>query len=107
MHSSKESHVEALLDGFQEIHHEMVSDVIAAEREIVFIICPAAFHQFGLKTLFLKNSFLVSVVNRRFAGQADVADLDVFPINHLGGGFFGAAAQKQDAQDHSADEFCK
>src|SRR6266496_1275975 len=104
VHSCEKPHIQALLDWFEEIHHQMVSDVIASEREVVLIVCPAAFHQFGLKALFLKNSFLVSVINRRFARQADVADANVLGVDDGGGGFLVAATQKHAAHYHSADD---
>ena len=68
MHTSNESHIEALLDGFEKVHHQVVSDVVAAEGEIVFVVCPTAFHQFGLEPFFFEQSCLIRVVDRRLAG---------------------------------------
>src|SRR5262249_27362368 len=98
MHSSKKSHIQSLFNRLEEIHHQMVSDVIASEREIIFIICPAAFHQLWLESFVFEKSLLVRGINRRLAGQTDKPDLDVFRIDHLGSGFLAAAAQKQRAE---------
>ena len=69
-----EFHVEPLLDRLEEIHHEMVRDVVAAEREHVLVFAPLAFHELDLETFLLEKSLLDRGENRRLAGDADVAD---------------------------------
>src|SRR5207244_5122604 len=56
--------------------YQMMGDVVAAKRQCVFISGPIAFHQFRLESLLLEKAFLVSRVNRSFAGQPDIADTD-------------------------------
>src|SRR5262249_20755006 len=90
--SGKESYVQSLLDWLQKIHHQMMSDVVAAEREIIFVIGPGAFHQFRLESLFLKKILLVCDVDRRFAGEANVADANVFGFSRHA---LTAASQEQ------------
>ena len=69
-----ESYVEPLLDRLEEIHHEMVRDVVTAEREHVLVFAPLAFHEFHLETFLLEKSHLDRGENRRLAGDPDVAD---------------------------------
>ena len=76
MNSCEEPYVQTLLYRFKEVHHQVVSNVIAAKRESVFVSCPIAFHQLRLESLLLKKALLVSGVNRRLTGQPDVTDAD-------------------------------
>src|SRR5712692_4596417 len=94
MDSGKESYVQPLLDWLQEIHHQMLRDVVAAQRQRIFVIRPGTFHQLRLESLLLEETLLVCGENRSFAREANVADANVFGVND-GGGFLIAAAQKQ------------
>ena len=67
-------YVEPLLDRLEEIHHEMVRDVVTAEREHVLVFAPLAFHELDLETFLLEKSQLDRGENRRLAGDSDVAD---------------------------------
>ena len=40
VHSSEKPHIQTLLDWFEEIHHQMVRDVVAAERKVIFVSGP-------------------------------------------------------------------
>src|SRR3954449_6664218 len=44
MNSGKESYVQTLFDRLEKIHHQMMSDVIAAQRQCVLVSCPIALH---------------------------------------------------------------
>src|SRR5262249_16443860 len=105
VNSAEKSYVEALLDWFQEIHHQMVRDVVGAEGKVILIIWPTAFHQFRLEAFILKESPLVSDVNWRFAGQTNEPDLHMLRIDDFGRGFLAAAGQKQAADTEREDEF--
>ena len=74
--SGGELHVEPLLDRLEEIHHEVVRDVEAAEREHVLVLRPLALHQLDLEPLLLEEALLDRGEDRRLAGEADVADAD-------------------------------
>src|SRR5215471_1833482 len=105
--SGKESYVQPLLDWLQEIHHQMMSDVVAAEREVIFVIGPGTFHQLRLESLLLEKTLLEGDEDRSFAREANVADANVFGVNGGGGGFFTRAAQKQSAAAECEDKSCK
>ena len=68
MHSSEEPHIQALLDWFEEIHHQMVRDVVAAEGQVIFVSRPAAFHELRLEAFILEEPLLVGGVNGSLAG---------------------------------------
>src|SRR6266487_3161267 len=102
--SGQESYVQPLLDWLQEIHHQMLRDVVAAQRQRVFIIRPGTFHQLRLESLLLEETLLVCGEDRGFAREADVADANVFGGNDGGGGFLTGAAQKQSAEAKCKDE---
>ena len=74
MDSGQEPYIQTLFDRFQEVHHQVMSDVVAAKGQCVFVSCPIAFHQFRLESLLPEEAFLVSDINRSFAGQTDVTD---------------------------------
>src|SRR5438445_9221390 len=82
----------------------MMSYVVAAQRQRIFIIRPRTSHQFRLESLFLEEALLVCGVDRSFAREADVADANVFGVND-GGGFLVAAVEKQGAETECDDEF--
>src|SRR5882724_2042872 len=103
--SGKESYIQPLLDRLQEIHHQMMSDVVAAKREVIFIIGPGTFHELRLESLLFEETLLIGDVDRSFAREADVADANVFGVNSGGGGFLTGAAQKQSAEAECNDEF--
>ena len=71
----------------------MVGDVVAAEREGVFVVRPIALHQLYLKVFLLEEALLVGNVNRRFAGQADITDADFVWIGGRGPGVLLATGQ--------------
>ena len=77
VHSAKETHVQSLLDWFEKIHHQMVRDVVGAEREIILVLRPTAFHQLRLQPFVLEEPFFVSGVDWRFASQPDKTNADV------------------------------
>src|SRR5262245_52700444 len=76
--SGKESYVQPLLDWLQEIHHQMMSDVVAAEREVIFIIGPGAFHQLRFESLLFEETLFIGDVDRSFAREANIADANLF-----------------------------
>ena len=80
MDSGEEPYIEALFDRLKEVHDQMVSDVVAAERECVFVIPPTALHQLHIKAFLLEEAFLVRNIDRCFAGQADVAHPDLIRV---------------------------
>ena len=88
-----ELHVEPLLDRLEEIHHEVMRDVVTAQSEHVLVVRPFAFHQFDLEPFLLEEAVLDRGENRRFASQADVADPDFVGVS--GGGVFFAPSKKQ------------
>ena len=49
VHSYNEPYIQTVLDWFEEIHHEMVSDVIAAEGEVIFVGRPTTFYKLWLE----------------------------------------------------------
>src|SRR5204863_2046747 len=77
VNAREEPYIQTLFDRFEEIHHQMMGDVVAAKRQCIFISGPIALHQFRLESLLLEKAPLVSGVNRSFAGQPDVADTDL------------------------------
>src|SRR6266478_8678823 len=107
MDAGKEPHIKALFDRLKEIHYQVMGDVVATQRQRVFIIRPGTFHQLRLESLLLEETLLVCGVDRSFAREADVADANVFGVNSGGGGFLAGAAQKQSAEAECNDEFCK
>jgi hypothetical protein len=74
--SGQKSDIQTLLDRLQKVHHQMMSDVEAAKRQRVLVSRPIALHQFGLESLLLEETLLVSRVDRSLASQADVTDAD-------------------------------
>ena len=76
MDSGGELHVQALLNRLEEIHHEVMRDVEAAEREHILVFRPLAFHQFDIESLLLEETILDRAENRRLACDADVSDTD-------------------------------
>src|SRR5215212_2253370 len=74
MNSSSEFNVEALLNRLEKIHHEMMRDVVTAQRENVFVLGPFALHEFDIEVFIFKKTFFDRGENGRFAGQPDVAD---------------------------------
>src|SRR5205814_7939974 len=77
VNAGEEPYIQALFDRFEEIHYQVMGNVVAAKRQCVFISGPIAFHQFRLESLLLEKALLVSHVDRSFAGQSDVADSDL------------------------------
>ena len=73
----QESYIQTLFDGLKEVHYQVMSDVVAAERQCVFISRPVALHQFGLESLLLEETLLVSGIDRSFASQTNVTDADL------------------------------
>jgi hypothetical protein len=71
------SHVQALLDGLEEVHDQVVGDVEPAQREHVLVFGPLALHELGLEPLLLEEAVLHGRVDRCLAGDADVAHLDL------------------------------
>src|SRR5712691_6958510 len=104
VHSSEEPHIQSLLDWLKEVHHQVVSDVVAAEREIIFVIRPTAFHKFGFEPLLLEKALLVSAENGSFASETDKADLHVLRVNDFGGGFLTAAGDEQNAEETNGND---
>ena len=78
MDSGKESYVQPLLDWLQEIHHQMLSDVVTTQRQRIFVIRPGTFHQLRLESLLLEETLLVCGEDRSFAREANVADANLF-----------------------------
>jgi len=74
MNSASEFYVKALFDRFQEIHHQMMGNVEAAESEDVFVICPFAFHQARIESFLFEKALLDRHKDWRFAGNADVTN---------------------------------
>ena len=79
-----ELHVEPLLDRLEEIHHEVMRDVVTAEREHVLVVRPLALHQFDLEPFLLEEALLDRAEDRRLAGDADVADADFVRARRFG-----------------------
>ena len=75
--SGEESYIQTLFDRFEEVHHQVMGDVVTAKRQCVFIGCPVTLHQFRLESLLFEKTFLISGVDRSFAGQTDVTDADL------------------------------
>src|SRR4030095_9063305 len=105
--SGQESHIEALFDRLKEIHDQMVGNVIAAERKVIFVSRPAAFHQFRLKALLLKKAQLVGGVDWSLAGQPDKADLHMLRVDDFCWARLLAATGKkeQSAEDGTGDSW--
>src|SRR4029077_20802682 len=72
--SGEKPHIQSLFDRLKEVHHEMMSDIVAAQRERIFVICPIALHQLRLEAFLLEEALLVCSVDRRFASEPNVAD---------------------------------
>ena len=101
MDAAGEFHVQSLLDRLEEIHHEMMRDVVAAEREHVLVIRPFAFHEADVEPFFLEEAFFDGGEDRRFAGEADIADADFCRARGICwriGGFVAASECKDDQQ---------
>jgi hypothetical protein len=49
-----EPHVEPLLNRLEEIHHELLRDVVAAEGERVLVVLPVALDQLDIRPSSLK-----------------------------------------------------
>ena len=104
MHAAKKSHIEALLDGFEKIHHEVMGDVVTAEGEIVFVVRPTAFHQLGFEPFVLEKALLKRGVDGRLTSQPDKADLDVLVVDDFDTGFLAAASEEKKAQPDDGNE---
>src|ERR1043166_1043909 len=76
VNSAGEFYIEALLDRFEKIHHEMVRDVEAAEGEHVFVIRPLAFHHFHIEPFLVEKAIFDGTKDGGFAGKTDVTDPD-------------------------------
>ena len=53
-----EFHVHPLLDRLEEVHHQVMRDVKAAQRQHVLVCRPLAADQFDVQPLFLEESLL-------------------------------------------------
>ena len=91
--SGQKPDIQTLFDRFEEKHHEVMSDVEAAQSQCVLISCPVALHQFDLESLLLEKTFFDRRVNRRLASDADVTNADLIGSSWPRTGTFVAAAQ--------------
>jgi len=66
-------HIQALLDGLEKIHNQVVRDVIRPQCERVLVLRPLALHHFHLEPLFLEVALLHRHEDRRLARDPDVA----------------------------------
>src|SRR6185295_13981534 len=73
MDAPGEFDIEALLDRLEEIHDEVMSDIVVAHREDVLVILPIAFDEADIEAFFLEKPLLDCGKDRRLAGQADIA----------------------------------
>ena len=80
MDAAGELHVQPLLDGLEEVHHEVMRDVVTAEREHVLVFRPLAFHERDVEPFLLEEALLDRGEDRRLAGEADVADADLVGV---------------------------
>ena len=76
MDAAGEFHVQALFDGFEKIHDQVMRDVKSAQRQHVFVIRPLAFDQRHLEAFLLEEAFLDGSEDGSFAGKANVTDPD-------------------------------
>src|SRR5439155_10188326 len=56
VNSTGKLHIESLFDRFQEIHHQVLGDVVATQGKRILVIRPITFHQFDLQALFLEEA---------------------------------------------------
>ena len=77
MNSGGKFHIESLFDWFQKHHHEVMSNIEAAESENVLVVRPFTFHQRDIEPFLLEKSFLDRAEDWRFARDADVANADL------------------------------
>src|ERR1051326_8365748 len=87
MHSSEKPDIKTLLDRLQEVHHEVVRDVVGAEGEVVFVSRPTAFHQFRFETFVFKEAFKdeglePELVKCSWAAYKDNLALGAYDITH-------------------------
>ena len=61
MNAAGELHIQSLLDGLEEIHDQVMRDVVSAEREHILVVRPLAFHQLDVEALLLENPFSTAV----------------------------------------------
>ena len=86
MNPAGKLHVQALLNRFEKVHHQVMGNVEPTEREDVLVVGPFAFHQADIEAFFFEKSFFDGGKYRRFTGQTDVADADlVAAIAGIGG----------------------
>src|SRR4030095_8252718 len=104
-HSSQKPHIKALFDRLEEIHHQMWRDVVAAERKVIFVSGPTAFHELGLEAFILEEPFLVGGVDGCFAGQPDKADLHMLRVDDFGcTRLLAAAGKKEQGAESGTDD---
>ena len=88
MDTAGEFHVQALFDGFEKIHDQVMRDVESAQRQHVLVIRPLAFDQRHLEAFFLEEAFLDGSEDGSLTGKANVSDPD---FNRAAGGFLSAS----------------
>ena len=103
MDAAGEFDIQALFNGLEKIHDQVMRDVKSSQRHHVLVIRPVAFDQDRVQPFLLEETFFNRHVNGRFAGQADITHPDFYQAVATGGGnraFLAllATAQQQAAQ---------
>jgi len=93
MDSGQEPYIQTLFNRFEEKHHEVMSDVEAAQGQCVLISGPVALHQFDLESFLLKETLFDRRENRRFTRQTDITNADLVGSSWARTGTFVAAAE--------------
>src|ERR1043165_9318046 len=91
----KESDIQTLLDWLEEVHHQVMRDIVTAKCQGIFVSGPVALHQFRLESLFLEKTFLICGVNWSFTRQADITHADCVRVPNGSIGIFMAACHQQ------------
>ena len=73
-------------------------DVVAAQRERIFVSGPIAPYQFRLESFLFEEALLISDVNRGFARETNITDADFVRIPSGGRGVFITACRHQNTQ---------
>src|SRR5262245_21342713 len=59
MNPAGKLHIQSLLDWFQEIHHQVLGNVVAAECEGILVVLPGTLDQLRFESFVLEEAFLV------------------------------------------------
>ena len=81
-----EGNIKALFYRFQEIHHQVMRNIEATQRQHVLVVGPLTFYQANIKSFFLEKAFLDCCENGRFTGQPNVANAHSVGSRRLRGG---------------------